>query len=199
MVLFSDNTVKIVRIDDLRGNNKKFLPKKDPSKPRPTGEPWNNRWQYATIRFTEYDQALCFYKKVVSYMVELTSTNDVLKYSTTFQVAPVVVRHMCGNNYILLRIRTPILDVSSKMISVFNERYKDEMFMMTENAPVNIEYFQVLYTREYLKKKPSSPDAKEEVRYATMSSAKEPPPPPMPRFLIPGLSSPPGFPHIVRY
>lgn len=229
MVLFSEKTVKIFRINDLRKKQElinslsekhnhanipnmisksrssssfKELEKRD--RDMKNGKFQINGWHYMTVCFTKAENSLDYYKKVIQYMIEFTNTSDLLKYNMTFQVAPVIIKHTYGNYYIILRIRVynnlvpDVYTIVTNVNSLFNTKFKSDMYITYESESGNFQYFQWLYAKEftlYFKNKNHSrsfgdlkdatPKAEEtfqeEVRYATMSMEKEPPPPPMPK------------------
>lgn len=237
MILFSEKTVQLFRIEDLRKSKEliyslsekykhvnipttiskqrsytslKDLEKRDinskNTKHMLHGKFQTNGWHYITVCFAKATNPLDYYKKVIQYMVEFTNTNDLLKYNTTFQVVPVIIKHNYGNCYIILRIRVynelipDVHTIISNLNTLFNTKFKSDMFMTPESETRNIQYFQWLYVKEYvpyfkhknhsrsfgdLKDAQSKVEehAQEEVRYATMSMEKEPPPPPMPKLL----------------
>lgn len=217
MVIFSEKTVRIVRIDDLHYRRTPELHTHKQSFYRSSNNTeakestWKrnkNAWNYTTICFAKYDSAIDYYKRVIAHMIEFTKSNDALKYNITFQVLPAIARHVDSNNYIVLRIRTYNDQIShaskivSDVLASFNEKYRNETFMAIENNILNVQYLQWLYAKEYtpfIKKKDvvklqSKTISDDQIRYASISIVKDPPSPPMPKtlefkFMIP----PPGF------
>lgn len=168
-----------------------------------------NGWHYLTVCFMRYEKSLEYYKFVLNYLLNTIGKNETLKYCTTFQIIPGVLKHCNGYFYIVLRIRISNetdnklneFVIISKLIDMFNMNYKNDMYMITDNDIPNIQFFQWLYVKEYMpyvknkyqQKQQNAVNIKEdriemkddveEVRYATMSMEKSPPLPPMPKLL----------------
>lgn len=135
MILFSEKTVRIFRVDDLRKKAElihtlsecpshkddnipnvitksrshtslKDLEKRNRDVTRMQHAKFQtNGWHYMSVCFAKAPNALDYYNKVIKYMIEFTNISDLLKYNMTFQVVPIIIKHTYGNYYIVLRIR----------------------------------------------------------------------------------------------
>lgn len=199
-VVFSDNTISVYKIDDIRKNKKLLvIPVNNTDngtiKLKSIRDSYFNRngWYYITVQFTEYNDAALIYKNIISHMISITSTNNTLKYCISFQVIPIIIKHNNGKFYIVLRIsmNTDIIpdvyNIISNIIHIYNKTSKEtSIFMYRETKPKNIEYFQWLFVKEYIpyfkmKNKLKKEKKKEsEIKYGSLSSEKIPPLPPMP-------------------
>jgi hypothetical protein len=140
-------------------------------------------------------------------MLRMVKTDTFLRYNFVFQIVPVIIKHIEGEYYIVIRIRigsniaVNYQNVLNYLMDGFNAMYNtsNDMVMMTETDKTNTEHFHKLYACEFVHKRnlvntkkslPLPPMLQSrnvlhsnQPMYALSSMTQEPPPPPMPKLL----------------
>lgn len=176
MVVFSRNTVEVIKLDACEG----LLPTSTissgngtPEKPAVLADkstqqlPFHKAirlndnihgWQYIVTRIIREQDLIGCYKIVLNHMLGFVKSDITYKYSIMFNIIPAIIKNTNGSFYIIMRIKfnpkatinITMHDVIARVISSFNPLYVDTLYMETETERRNISFLHWLYIKEYI-------------------------------------------------